>query len=298
MSELIDYDEFGLFEDNAREAGLAYPGPPTVRRAAVDLGDGRALSALVWGTAPAEFVFLHGGGQNAHTWDTVALALGRPLVAIDLPGHGHSDAGRHGSRHLESNAADVATAIRELAPAAKVVVGMSWGGMTLLALYLHAPDLVRTGVLVDVTPGAGGPGASAIVEFLNGPETFPNFDEILARTVEYNPTRTESSLRRGILHNARQLPDGSWVWRHRRFAEPDWRPDFSPYWDVLSSVEVPLLLVRGMRPQSVVDDADEAEFLARCRTGSVIHVQEAGHSVQGDTPVELARILAAFADQR
>ena len=28
--------------------------------------------------------------MNAHTWDTVALALDRPLVAFDLPGHGHS----------------------------------------------------------------------------------------------------------------------------------------------------------------------------------------------------------------
>ena len=36
-------------------------------------------------------VLLHGGSQNAHTWDTVAMALDRPLVAIDLPGHGHSD---------------------------------------------------------------------------------------------------------------------------------------------------------------------------------------------------------------
>ena len=36
-------------------------------------------------------VLLHGGGQNAHTWDTVALALDRPLLAVDLPGHGHSD---------------------------------------------------------------------------------------------------------------------------------------------------------------------------------------------------------------
>ena len=34
---------------------------------------------------------MHGGAQNAHTWDTVALALDRPLVAVDLPGHGHSD---------------------------------------------------------------------------------------------------------------------------------------------------------------------------------------------------------------
>ena len=48
-------------------------------------------SAIVWGDGDPEVVFLHGGGQNAHTWDSVVLALGRPALAIDLPGHGRSD---------------------------------------------------------------------------------------------------------------------------------------------------------------------------------------------------------------
>ena len=37
-----------------------------------------------------QVLLIHGWAQNAHTWDTVALALGRPLLAVDLPGHGHS----------------------------------------------------------------------------------------------------------------------------------------------------------------------------------------------------------------
>jgi pimeloyl-ACP methyl ester carboxylesterase len=110
--ERVEYDEFGLFADNASEFGLPYEGPPTVRREFVAVDGSRRLSALVWGTEPAELVFLHGGAQNAHTWDTVALALGRPLVAIDLPGHGHSDGGKEGQLDLADNAADVAVVIR------------------------------------------------------------------------------------------------------------------------------------------------------------------------------------------
>src|SRR5438067_13843843 len=138
----MTYDEFGLLDENAREAGLPWSGQPAVRRESVALPDGRRISALVWGDEAADVVLVHGGAQNAHTWDTVALALGRPLVAVDLPGHGHSDGPREGPRGqlaLESNARDVAVAVGALAPAARAVVGMSMGGMTSIALAGLAP---------------------------------------------------------------------------------------------------------------------------------------------------------------
>ncbi|HEY6415226.1 MAG TPA: alpha/beta hydrolase, partial [Acidimicrobiales bacterium] len=287
------------------EFGIPWDGPPTVRREAVEVEPGRRLSALVWGDAEPELVLLHGGAQNAHTWDTVALALDRPLVAIDLPAHGHSDGPRGGFADPSGTAEDVAATMRALAPGARGVVGMSLGGLTALALSVTAPELVRSLVLVDVTPGVDEGKATAITAFLNGPESFPSFDEILARTVEFNPTRTVSSLRRGILHNAVQREDGSWVWRYARHrpATPDteaateagtWRVDFSDLWRAVDQLKVPLMLVRGMLPQSVVDDADEAELLRRCPAARVEHVEEAGHSIQGDKPVELAALIADF----
>ncbi len=291
---LVPYDEMGLFHENAEEFGLPYDGPPAVRREHVEVGPGRHLSALVWGDAPPELVFLHGGAQNAHTWDTVAMALGRPLVAIDLPGHGHSDGPADSSADLASNAADIATVVERLAPNARAVVGMSLGGITTLALAGARPDLVRSVVLVDITPGVNQDKAAAIVAFVDGPESFPDFDDLLARTIEFNPTRSVSSLRRGILHNAVQRPDGTWVWRYRRFVDRAAGMDMSPLWEVISALDVPLLLVRGMRPQSVVDDADEAELLRRLPSARVAHVAEAGHSVQGDDPLELARLIDEF----
>src|SRR5205823_2821876 len=155
---------------------------------------------------------------------------------------------------------------------------------TTIALTTVAPEVVRRVVLVDVTPGVTPAKSKAITDFVNGPESFASFDEILARTIAYNPTRTVSSLRRGILHNAEQRPDGSWVWRYARFLsrEPREHPDWTGLWEAISRVRVPLMLVRGMRPQSVVDDADEAELLRRLPGARVAHVAEAGHSVQGD----------------
>ena len=162
----------------------------------------------------------------------------------------------------------MAVAIRALAPTAAAVVGMSMGGMTSIALVGAAPELVRRLVLVDITPGVTAEKAKAITDFVNGPASFPSFEELLARTIEHNPTRTEASLRRGILHNAVQLDDGSWEWRYRRFRMPEGpspeRPDYAGLWDILGAVTVPVMLVRGMRPQSVVDDDDEADA---ARTG-------------------------------
>lgn len=302
MTERIAYDEFSMFHENAEEFGLPYAGPPTVRRVSVEVEPGRHLSALVWGEGPPEVVLIHGGGQNAHTWDTVALALGRPLVAIDLAGHGHSDPMPGGSAlDYRRSAADVATLIRALAPDAKAIAGMSLGGITTLALYAHAPELVRRIVLVDVTPGVTGEKSRAISNFINGPAGFDSFDDILARTIEHNATRTVSSLRRGVLHNALQLDDGTWVWRHARGRglerdDPEAFPGFAVLWDVVSTVDVPLMLARGMREQSVVDDSDEAEVVRRCPHARIEHYLEAGHSIQGDMPVEFAATLAAFID--
>jgi pimeloyl-ACP methyl ester carboxylesterase len=314
MTDPIDYDEFGLFHENAEEHGLVFDAPPVVRRVGVEVAPGRTVSALVWGDDEPELVLLHGGAQNAHTWDTVALALGRPLVAIDLPGHGHSDGpGARPDGHLsaQGNAADVATAIRQLAPAARAVIGMSLGGLTTIALAALAPDLVRTVVLVDVLPGLKGARSKHIVDFVNGPPTFASFDELLEWTVLFNPTRSPSSLRRGILHNAEQQDDGTWVWRWARHrigeeavaAGPsasdvggDASGDalFEGLWESVEAIAVPLLLVRGMRPDSVLGDEDEAELRRRLPSGRVVHVEEAGHSVQGDRPLELAALIEDF----
>ena len=325
MSEPIDstydYDEFGLFHENIAEFDLDADPVPVVERieTVVDEATGRTVSALRWGVEPPQLVLIHGGAQNAHTWDTVALALGRPLLAVDLPGHGHSGWRADGAYTPMNLADDVAVVIAAHAPDAAVIVGMSLGGMTSMELAIRHPSLVRSLIMVDVTPGVNAEKAKAVIDFVDGPQSFDSFDDLLARTMQFNPTRSESSLRRGILHNAAPSADGSWQWRYdrgsRARAEATAHPNaaesapaesapppevasvMSPLWDDFGAVACPLMLVRGS-VSPVVDDDDEAEARRRQPAIEVRMVEGAGHSVQGDRPVELAALLADWLARR
>ena len=287
-------DEFALLRENAEEVGLPWTDPPVVRRVSTDVGAGQRVSALLWGDEPPRVVFLHGGGQNAHTWDTVVLALGLPALAVDLPGHGHSD-WRADRDYMPWAAAEaVVPTLREWAPAADAVVGMSLGGLTTIRLTALAPELVRRAVIVDVTPSVHlrqrsmtrtERGTTALTQ---GPDSFATFDEIVELTAAAAPHRPLSNIRRGVLHNTRQREDGRWVWRYDRLGGPN---DFSPLWEHVSSAAALFTLVRG-GASAFVPDEDAEEFVRRSPTARVHVVPGAGHSVQSDAPLVLADVIA------
>lgn len=288
------YDEMAFFAENCAEHGIDWSGRAEVERVEHRLADGRTVSALRWGSGPPRTVFVHGGAQNAHTWDTVVLSLGQPsCLAIDLPGHGRSAFRTDGGYSPRTNAADLCEALDAWCDEPVLLVGMSLGGLTSNAIGSSRPDLVRSLVVVDVTPGVNRDKARDVIDFIAGPQTFGSFGEIFARTVEFNPTRSAASLRRGILHNAHREPDGSWAWNYDRQTMTTERVlESAVLWDDVSATTGPYLLVRGS-VSPVVDDDDVAELVRRRPDAEVVVVDGAGHSVQGDRPLELAAMLVA-----
>jgi len=297
--ELAGLSEFSLLAENAEQAGVTGP-PPAVERIGADTADGK-VSALRWGRTPPRIVFLHGGGQNAHTWDTVVVGLGEPALAVDLPGHGHSAWREDGDYSPQNNAAALAPALRELAPTAELVVGMSLGGLTAIRLGAVAPELVKELVLIDVTPSALQRHSEmtkeqqGTVALMHGEREFPSFRAMLDLTIAAAPHRDPKALRRGVFHNSRRLDNGNWTWRYdaiRVF------PDFAGLWDDVDALSAPITLVRGGASGFVSDD-DAAELGRRAKHFRRAHVVEnSGHSVQSDQPRTLIGLLRGVLDAR
>ena len=291
--ELLGLDEFALLPENAEQIGATGPLPSVER---IDSGD---ISAIKWGTESPQVVFLHGGGQNAHTWDTVILGLGLPALAIDLPGHGRSAWREDGDYGPKLAAEFLRPVLHEWAPAPRLIVGMSLGGLTALRIAATEAALVPELVLVDVTPSAPErhedmtKAQMGTVALVRGDRTFASFADMLDVTVAAAPHRDRNSLRRGVFHNSKRLDDGTWTWRYDSFRKGD---GFERLWDDVPLITMPTTLVRGAN-SFFVNDEDAEAFATGAPGFRRTHVvADAGHSVQGDQPRALIDILRGILD--
>jgi pimeloyl-ACP methyl ester carboxylesterase len=290
-------DERELMTEVANRLGLERL--PPVERVALD-GDRIQLSALRWGLGPPKIVFLHGGGQNAHTWDNVALRLGRDALAVDLPGHGRSGWYDEPSYLPRAMARDVARVLEAYRPA--LVVGMSMGGLTAIALAGQRPELLRRLMLVDVSPGSTPERSADITEF-GARDVFDSFEDIVEHTRRFRSEPEERSLRRSVIYNARRLPDGRWTWRadRRRLSSGEDRmaqlyDDLPRYWDDVAQLRVPTMVVLGGR-SPIVQSQDVSRYRELVPGIEIVTIAESGHNVQGHVPDRLAALIAGFLER-
>lgn len=302
-------DEFRFLP--AQADALDVPAPPVERLHHV-LEDGRTVSALRFGDEPPVVTFLHGAGLNAHTWDTTILALGLPALAIDLPGHGDSSWRDDAAYSGAPLAADLAAPLAAWTDAPQVLVGQSLGGLTAAAVAASHPELVRSLVVVDITPGIDPDGdAAQIAAFFAGPADWATRDELVDRALAFGLGGSRDAAARGVFLNSRVREDGRVEWKHHfarianaLSADPDAAAAAAAHqralrdvlavsgWDDLAAVAAPVTLVRGER--GFVTAADLRTFGERMPHAEVITLAS-GHNVQEERPVELAALVARTA---
>ena len=136
-------------------------------RAAEPFGGGRVLdlpgvdlNVREYGP-PAEsaVVLLHGYSASIQWWHPVAEKLaagGRRVIAIDLIGHGGSEAPREAEQYgARAQAAAVGEALAALGVRHAVLIGHSMGGAVATAVAESEPEVVER-VVVSDTPGDDG----------------------------------------------------------------------------------------------------------------------------------------------
>ena len=234
------------------------------------------LSYLEWGGAGQPVLLLHGITSSARAWWRVAPALverGYHVYALDMPGHGDSDA--VADHRLDSLAALVGTLLHILDLKNVILIGHSWGGATALTLASGRHPL--RAVLSRVTLIDPAMRMSATW----GEETLPRF----LHGIGMNPEDTLRPLRAAN----RKWHECDVVWKAaalqqcrtemvRGFFLASGAWDLAPH---LALVTVPLLLMVAAPTYTVVapDIQDAAKQALRPGLGQLVTIPKSDHNI-------------------
>ncbi len=259
--------------------------------------DGVRYAVRRSGAGPA-VLLLHGFTGSAADWEPFRPALERLTapIAVDLLGHGASDAPRDPARHaVERQAADLAALLRSEATSPAHVVGYSFGARVALRLAADHPDVVRSLVLESPSAGMPDPDARAARRAA---------DEELSRMLDWEGiaafvahweglplfvTERDAPLEeRARLHARRLANDPHGLAASLRGAG---QGAMGPLHDALPTIALPTTVIAGALDGTGLP---RAESVARTIPGArLVVIPSVGHAPHREAPARVARELAA-----
>ena len=271
-------------------------------------GTGVRLRVVKWGDPETHsgkpIVLVHGLASNAMLWEGTALAfvaLGHPVVAVDLRGHGQSEKPDDGY-DMQTVTFDLAKLLEVLAVRGyvrPVVCGQSWGGNVVIELAHQYPQLVRGVVAVD-----GG--------FLELQNHFPEWEACSIALRPPNLLGTSVvSMRQymqrahsdwpqtgidGAMANMEHLPDGTvrpWLTldRHLKVLRGLW--EHKPT-HLYSDIKVPVLFVPAEGPGGVFAETKRHAVEQALSMVPVVRVEwfsPADHDLHAQYPERFAQVV-------
>jgi pimeloyl-ACP methyl ester carboxylesterase len=246
---------------------------------------------LAWGN-PADpiILMLHGGSQQAHSWDFVSLPLSEHyhVLALDQRGHGDSDWAADGDYSIEAHQRDIDGFVETLGLDGFHLIGHSMGGRNSYVWASRHPGKLKSLVIVDTGPEAQPRGRNRIQSFRELPDELDTFEEFASRVQEYTGRSREQTLG-ALKYSIRQRSDGKWTWKYDKLLRtpgqraPQWAPE--RLWEAVARITCPTLVVRGGDSDIFAEETMRKmqEVIPDC---AIVTVPRAGHLVAGDNPAD------------
>ena len=250
--------------------------------------------------AGAPLVLLHGFTGSSATWAPYLAAWPARAIAVDLPGHGQTEAPGDPARYrMEATMADLVALLDQLGVRRAHVLGYSMGGRVALHLAAAHPERVATLIVESASPGlptqaerdarvAADTALAASIErdgiaaFVDRWEALPLWasqaslpDEVRAslRAQRLNNRAT------GLANSLRGLGTGAQA----------------PLHDQLADLPVPALVIAGMLDAKFV--AIARSMAAALPQGRLALVPVAGHATHLEQPALFDRLVAGFLEE-
>jgi magnesium chelatase accessory protein len=257
--------------------------------------DGLRWHVVERGNGPC-VLLIHGTAASTHSWREVMphLAETYRVLAIDLPGHGGTEARTSDDYSLDRMSRGVASVLAQLQLSPEIVVGHSAGAAILV--HACARNLMQPRHLVSFN-GAFYPFAGWAGHLFSPIARLVAFNPLLPRILSGVATR--ATVER-LLRDTGSIISPEGVEHYfSLFKQPDhvaaalgmmaaW--DLHGMDDNLSRLKVASLFVAGDKDKAVPPTtADRAA--ARCRMAKALHVEGYGHLLHEENPALAAKII-------
>ena len=260
---------------------------------------GMKFHYLEWGDASKPLiVMLHGGSQQAHSWDFVSLPLSENyhILALDQRGHGDSAWASDGDYSTEGHQTYIDAFVSDLGLNGFHLIGHSMGGRNSYVWASRNSEKLSSLTIVDTGPEAQHRGRNRIQNFRELPDELDSFEDFASRVQEYTGRTREQTLG-ALKYSIREREDGKWTWKYDKLLRTPGHqtPQLSTeqLWEAVAKISCPTLVVRGGDSDIFANETMEkmSEVIPNCST---VTVPNAGHLVAGDNPTDFLAAVSNF----
>lgn len=265
------------------------------------------LAALRWNAGARHRVLaIHGWLDNAMSFAPLAEHLPDcEIVAIDLPGHGHSGHLPPGAwYHFIDYLDDVLDALDALGWSRSHLLGHSLGGAVATALSAACPERVDRLLLIEalgplaMTPGKAAESLRRGIADRRGASdkqkrVIPTVEAAVGARLMATPMARASAER--LVPRSLEQTEGGVIWRsdaRLRLGSPV-RFDESHIQQWIAAIEAPTLVLAADQHPPYFEPAQRSERVAKLRDGRV-RVLPGQHHLHMDSPQPVAEEIAAF----